>query len=141
MSQSSIFYPVFAQVMLTFLVLTMMAVKRMRSLRDGELKIKDIALGQSNWPEEVTKVSNNFRNQFELPMLFYVVSVFSFMLQKSTGVFLLLAWGFVISRMWHSYIHITNNYVPKRAYIYFIGCIILFAMWVILCAQLLYEGF
>lgn len=141
MSQTSIFYPVFAQAMLTFGLLTYMGVKRLRAVRDGEVKIKNIALRQPNWPDHVTQVSNNFHNQFELPLLFYVVSIFGFMLQEISGIFLLLAWGFVVSRMGHSYVHLTSNHVPKRTYIYFLGCLIVFTMWAILGAVLIYEGF
>ena len=141
MSQSSIFYPVFAQVILTFVILTYMGVKRLRSLRDGEIKIKDIALREQNWPAHVTKVANNFHNQFELPPLFYLACVFAFLLNNVSGIILLLAWGFVAARVGHSYVHVTSNHVPKRAYVYFLGCIILFAMWLILFAQLVYEGF
>lgn len=140
MSQTSIFYPVFAQVLLTFILLTNMAVKRMRALKDGEVKISDIALREPNWPGHVTQASNNFLNQFELPLLFYVACIFAFMLQKVSGIFLLLACGFVVARIGHSYVHVTSNYVPKRAYIYFVGALVLFAMWITLFAQLLYEG-
>ena len=141
MSSQAIFYPVFAQVVLTFILLSYMAVKRLRALRDGELKIKDIALREPNWPADVTKVANNFHNQFELPPLFYLACVFAFLLHNVSGIILMLAWGFVASRVGHSYVHLTSNNVPKRAYVYFLGCIILFAMWLVLFAQLIYQGF
>ena len=140
MSQSSIFYPVFAQAMLTFVVAFIMGVKRIRSLKRGELKIRDIALKQPNWTENVTKVSNNYHNQFEIPVLFFVVTIFSFIAQKSTGVFIGLAWAFVLSRIVHSYIHIGTNHVPTRANAFFVGVIILFVMWVILGAQMIMAG-
>ena len=63
---------VFVQVALTFALMIWMMSARTGSLKRGEVKIRDIALGEPGWTEGTTKVGNCVRNQFELPMLFYV---------------------------------------------------------------------
>ena len=140
MSQSSVFYPVFAQVFLTLLVMTYMAVKRIGAIRRGEVKMRDIALGEPNWPASVTQVANSFHNQFELPVLFYIACIIAFATKTVTAIFIFLAWGFVAARIGHAYVHLTSNYVPKRAYVYFLGCIVLFMMWLILFVLMLVGG-
>jgi hypothetical protein len=65
--------PVFVQVGLTFALLFAMATARTQAIRAGETKLKDIALRQPNWPEHPTQIANCFSNQFELPVLFYVL--------------------------------------------------------------------
>ncbi len=137
MNALNIFYPVFAQVMLTFLVMTLMGVKRVSAVKKGEVKIRDIALGEPNWPTDITQVANNYHNQFQLPVLFYTACVFAYVSGSVSGILLALAWGFVATRLVHSYVHVTSNHVPKRANVFFIGCGVLFAMWLVLFVQIL----
>lgn len=131
MSQNLILLPVCAQVLLTFIVAVTMAVRRQRALKAGT-RFKDIALGQDVWPEDATKAANNFRNQFETPVLFYVACAFAMLTRSVDVLFLALAWVWVASRAIHAFIHLGGNDVGKRAMIYGIGMLILMVMWVLL---------
>ena len=62
--------PVFVQIGLTFALLIGMVFARRKALVSGETKIRDIALGEPNWPKGATQAANCYRNQFELPVLF-----------------------------------------------------------------------
>jgi hypothetical protein len=73
MSVQAVLLPVFVLVGLTFGLLLWMAGARREALVGGEAKIKDIALGQPNWPARATQIGNCFSNQFEMPLLFYVL--------------------------------------------------------------------
>ena len=73
MSVQMVLLPVFVLVGLTFALLLWMAGARRRALVGGQTKIRDIALGQPNWPIRATQIGNCYRNQFELPLLFYVL--------------------------------------------------------------------
>lgn len=73
MSVQMVLLPVFIQVALTFALLIWMALARRETLVSGETKIRDIALGEPNWPKRATQIANCFANQFELPVLFYVL--------------------------------------------------------------------
>ena len=73
MSVQMVLLPVFVLVGLTFFLLLWMATVRTRALKSRETSLKDIALRQPNWPEKATQVANCFSNQFEIPVLFYVL--------------------------------------------------------------------
>jgi hypothetical protein len=63
MSAQMVLLPVFVLVGLTFALLLWMASARTRALTGREVSIKDIALGQPNWPARATQIGNSFRNQ------------------------------------------------------------------------------
>jgi len=120
---------VFVQVALTFALLIWMGTARVGSLKRGEVKIRDIALGESGWRAETTKVANCFHNQLELPMLFYVLVALALILRKADLILAVLAWLFVLTRLVHAYIQTTSNNVPRRSQAFFVGAIILMVMW------------
>ena len=129
--------PVFAQVALTFALLLWMAFARTGSVRRGETKIRDIALGQLAWPEQATKVSNCFNSQFQLPLLFYVLVILAWITRQADLLFVVMAWTFVILRLAHAYIHTTSNHVPTRFNVFAVGTIVLLVMWIIFAVRIL----
>jgi hypothetical protein len=70
MSVQTVLLPVFVLVGLAFALLLWMAGMRRQALVTGETKMRDIALGQPNWPERAIQIGNCYRNQFEVPVLF-----------------------------------------------------------------------
>ena len=136
MSDVRLLYPVFVQIALTFVLLVAMGRARARSARRGEVKIKDIALGQRAWPDRVTQISNAFHNQLELPVLFYVLVAFVIITRTADTVLLLMAWAFVALRLVHAWIHVTHNNVIRRFYVYIAGGVVLIAMWVVFAVRI-----
>jgi hypothetical protein len=126
---TAVLLPVFVQVALTFVLLIWMGVLRVRSLREGKLCIADIALGERNWPPAAMQAQNSFHNQFELPLLFYVLIVLALITQRATLPLIVLSWMFVMSRTVHALIHVTGNDVPRRFWAYVVGMTLLIAMW------------
>ncbi len=137
MSDVRLLYPVFVQIALTFVLLLAMGRARARSARLGEVKIKDIALGQRAWPERVTQISNAFHNQLELPVLFYVLVGFVIITRTADTVLLLLAWAFVALRLVHAWIHVTHNNVIRRFYVYIAGAVVLMVMWAVFAVRII----
>lgn len=137
MSIRVILLPIIVQVALTLVLLFWMGLARVRALRRGETRIPAIALGQPNWPDRVQQISNCFANQFQLPVLFYVLTVLAVMTRHADVLFVALASAFVAARLAHAYIHTTSNNVPRRFYAFAIGGIILTVMWVILAVRVL----
>ena len=90
--------PVFVLVGLTFALLLGMATARTRALASGETSFKDIALGQQNWPARATQIGNCFSNQFELPVLFYVLIALALPLRHADLFIVLMSWVFVVTR-------------------------------------------
>src|SRR3569623_517376 len=120
---------VFVQVFLTFVLLISMAVSRIGSIKRGEVRRRDMALGEPVWKGRTTQIANAFHNQLELPMLFYAVVAFAMILRKADLIFAILAWLFVLTRLVHAAIHTSSNNVLRRAQIFFLGAIILMVMW------------
>ena len=138
MSVASILLPVFVQVALTFILLMRLGSGRLRTLSAGKTKVRDIALGESNWPSDVTQVGNCFNNQFQLPMLFYVLVVLALVLHKADLLFVIMSWIFVISRIVHAGVHITSNNVNQLFAAYTVGMVVLLLMWAIFAVRILF---
>jgi hypothetical protein len=121
--------PVFVLVGLTFVLLLWMTTARTRALTSREIKLRDIALGQQNWPERATQIGNCFSNQFELPVLFYILIAVALPLRHADLVIVLLSWVFVVTRFAHAGIFVTSNNVQQRSLAWFAGVLVLLAMW------------
>ena len=130
MTVQMILLPVFVQVALTFAMLFWMASARTRSVKAGETKIRDIALGQSAWPTRAQQISNNYASQFQIPLLFYVVVILALFTRTADLIFVVLSWLFVLARIAHTYVHATSNHVPTRFNVFAVGVFVLLAMWV-----------
>jgi hypothetical protein len=130
-SITAILLPVYVQVALTFILLLWMGSSRLGSLRAGEVKVKDVALGERNWPSRILQVQNAYHNQFELPVLFYVLVTLALFTRKADMLFVVMSWMFVTSRLVHAAIHTTSNKVALRFQAFVVGVLILAAMWVI----------
>lgn len=129
--------PLFVQVGLTFFLMCLMGYRRMGTIRRGEVRIPDIALGEKTWPKSAQQASNAFSNQFELPVLFYVLTALSIYTQKADFLFVILAWVFVVLRMVHAYIHCTSNRLPLRMQVFTFGALVLMIMWIIYALRIL----
>jgi hypothetical protein len=129
--------PVFVQVGLTFALLIGMALARRRSLVSGETKIRDVALGEPNWPKSTTQIANCYRNQFELPVLFYALIALALPLRHADLFIVLMSWVFVVTRFAHAGIFVTSNNVQQRSLAWFAGVLVLFAMWIYFALRML----
>jgi hypothetical protein len=140
MGAASVLAPVFAQVALTLGLMFWMGQLRIGAVRSGAVRIGDIALGQQNWPQQATQVGNAYRSQFELPVLFYLVSVLSLFTARASVLLVVLAWLFVVSRLLHALIHVTTNNVSRRFFLFLAGAVILTLMWVVYGVDLYFGG-
>ena len=129
MTVQMVLLPVFVQVALTFAMLFWMASVRTRSVKAGETKIRDIALGQSAWPTRAQQISNNYASQFQIPLLFYVVVLWAWYTKQADLIFVVLSWLFVLARIAHTYVHATSNHVPTRFNVFAVGVFVLLNMW------------
>ena len=137
MTVQAVLLPLFVQVLLMLGLLYWMAYLRTGAFRRGEVRAADIALGQPNWPAHMTQVANAFRNQFELPVLFFVLVILAWITRKADLLFVILSWVFVLSRLAHAYVHVTTNQVSPRGLIYGIGGLVLTIMWIIFMLRIL----
>lgn len=122
--------PAFIHVALVYVVAFRMGAAKQRGIRAG-VKLADVALDNSRWPEETRKISNNYSNQFELPVLFYAILPLLLMLVKVDRIQLALAWVFVAGRILHSIVHTGSNDIPRRgaAFLVSFGAVALMWLW------------
>lgn len=133
----ALIYPVLVQILLTFVVLVATGRARVRSLMAGRVKMGDVATNSAAFPEDVRRIGNNYANQFETPVLFYVLVGIAIFIRATDIVMVLLAWAFVVTRLAHAYVHLTSNHVPTRFRIFVAGFLVLLAMWILIVIRLL----
>src|SRR5437868_15409937 len=137
MSVQMVLLPVFVQIGLTFALLLWMVSARTRALQGREVSLKDIALGQPNWPTRATQIGNCFKNQFELPLLFYTLIALALPLRHADLVIVLLSWVFVVTRFAHAGIFVTSNDLNQRSLAWFASALVLFVMWLYFALRIL----
>jgi hypothetical protein len=137
MLADAILAPVFVQVALTFALMFWMGGLRYGSVARRETRLSDVALGQPNWPPHITQVGNCYENQFQLPVLFYVVVIIALVLRKADLLFVILSWVFVVLRIVHAAIHCTSNNMLYRFQVFAAGALVLLALWIIVAFRVL----
>ncbi|MBD2096560.1 MAPEG family protein [Trichocoleus sp. FACHB-591] len=131
MTQTAIFNPFFATMFLTLLVWVYMYVRRISFINSQKLRPKELAapgvLAQIS-PPSVSSPSDNLKNLFEIPVLFYALVLYLFVTQQVDAVYLNAAWIFVGFRVLHSIVHCTFNLIMLRFYLYLFSTL---AVWFI----------
>jgi hypothetical protein len=129
MAQTAIFGPFFATMLLTLLVWVYMYIRRIRFITKNNIDPKDLAvpsaLAQLS-PAAVSNPSDNLKNLFEIPVLFYALALYLFVTGQVDVTYVSAAWIFVAFRALHSAVHCTLNLVMLRFYLYLIATL---AVW------------
>jgi hypothetical protein len=133
----AVLLPLFVEVALTLGLLFWLGPHRVGAIRQGRVKPENVALGQKVWPERVVQIGNAFDNQFQLPVLFYVVTILAISAHKADVVFVVLAWLFVLSRIVHAVILTGSNIMLPRFLAYLAGAAALTVMWVVFAIEVL----
>jgi hypothetical protein len=138
MVDARIFAPAFAMVALTFAVWWRMFFSRIGQMKRERIHPQAVATSaQAGARLTDSRAADNFRNLFELPVLFYAALFVAALTGLVTPVSLALAWAFVVLRIVHSAIHCSYNKVMHRFYAYVAGGLVLFALWAWLGLRLL----
>ena len=124
------------QVLLTLAILVMMGRERVPRVMSGEIPMADIAVDRAAYPLRARLLSNNFDNQFQLPVLFYVAALLVLWTGGVGWVELILAWLFVALRYVHAAIHVTSNAMLQRFAVYTAGLAVLGILWLVLVLRL-----
>lgn len=134
----AIFLPAVAMVALTIVVTFRMFFERVRQMRDERIHFSEIPSGtQLAARLRDTRASDNYKNLFEAPVLFYLALVVAFCIGHATTAVLALAWAYVATRCLHSWIHCTYNRVKHRFYVFLASNVVLWALWIVLAIALL----
>jgi hypothetical protein len=131
-----IFWPVAVMVLATLLIYVRLIKVKIRELKAGRVDMERRGIHEDAWGESVMLINNNIRNQFELPVLFYVVCLVLWALEAVGILALVAAWLFVLSRIAHAWVHLTSNYIPNRRRFFTVGWWILVFMVLLVIWQL-----
>lgn len=124
-------YPMAALAGLTFLMMFLLLLLRVKSVRTRKISPRYFKLNKGGeLPDNVLVVEQNYNNLLELPVLFYTVCIIAMLLNQSLDYFVVHAWGYVALRFIHSYIHITYNHIIHRLFVFALSCAVLISMWV-----------
>jgi hypothetical protein len=141
MAQTAIFGPFFATMLLTLIVWVYMYVRRIAFIRGTALDPKELAVPgrlAAVSPAAVSNPSDNLKNLFEIPVLFYALVLYLFATGNVDATYVRAGWVFVAFRALHSAVHCTFNLVMLRFYLYLVASL---AVWFMLArATLAYLG-
>jgi hypothetical protein len=135
MSTQAVLLPLLVQVALTFALGFWMAALRVKAVRTREVRPRDVALREPNWPKPLLQIQNAFHNQLELPVLFYLLTILVLLTKTADLVFVVLAWVYVALRLVHAWIHVTHNRLPRRGMVFITSSVVLCAMWIVFAVR------
>ena len=122
-------YPLFSLVLLHFMVALRLLTFRLR-----------LGFSKNPSPHVISRedhASKNFKNLFEMPMLFHSAMLLAAFSQVNAPLAVTFAWVYVAARVCHSIVHCTINFVPIRFAFFQLSMISLAVIWVTLALNLL----
>jgi hypothetical protein len=131
MAQQSIFGPFFATMFLTLIVWAYMYVRRIHFINNAKISPNDLAapgaLARLS-PAAISNPSDNLKNLFEMPVLFYALTLYLFVTNQVDAACVYAGWVFAAFRALHSGVHCTFNLILLRFCLYAVSTV---ALWFI----------
>jgi hypothetical protein len=129
-NQTAIFLPFVGTMLLTIVVWSYMYARRIPFILRNNLTPQQLTPAELARlsPSEVANPSDNLKNLFELPTIFYATVLYLYVAQQVDGLYLVAAWLFFAFRVLHSAVHCTFNFVPLRFWLYAISALALWFM-------------
>lgn len=124
MPQTAIFGPFFAMIFLTLLVWIYMYVRRIHFIEANKIDPQELASPDALVrlsPPAVNNPSDNLKNLFEIPVIFYALALYLFVMKEVDVAYVAAAWIFVVFRLLHSAVHCTFNLIMLRFWLYIIA--------------------
>jgi len=130
MEKTLILYPAVFQIVLTFILYVKNYLDNTKATKNRSVNFGFFKAYHGDIPEYIAVSRQTLKNQFELPILFYLLISLIITFDVVTMVDIALAWVFVVSRYIHCFIRLTSNYVPRRAMLFMIGLLTLIISWI-----------
>jgi hypothetical protein len=130
MDQAAIFQPFIATMILTMVVWAYMYGRRLPFIFSNGLDAKQMTpleLARLS-PPQVSNPSDNLKNLFELPTLFYAIVLYLYATNQVDTAQVGAAWVFFLFRAMHSAVHCTFNFIPLRFVLYVVSAAALWFM-------------
>jgi len=137
--QTAIILPAIALVLLTAIVWVRLYIDRIGEIRQRRIDPQSLATSASAGQAlQRVQASDNFKNLFEVPVLFYALCAVLASAQDVSTFFVAGAWVYVALRYVHSFIHLTYNRVMHRFTVYVLSTVLLYMLWGVLAVQVLF---
>jgi hypothetical protein len=134
-TSTAILWPVFVQAFATIALYVAMSRVRVAAVVAGKVEAKAFKY-MDNEPEELRNYTRALANQFESPVLFYAACIIAFVTGTANIYLVVLAWGYAISKLVHTYVHATANRLKQRRPAFIVAFGLLTLMWIVLAVSL-----
>jgi hypothetical protein len=128
MNNNAILLPVVLQIVLAVETYLSLGWTRARAMKARAVDAHAAKLDDTVWPDRVRAINNNVKNQFEVPVMFYVLAVILWQMGAAGPLAQTFAWLFVASRVVHTMIHTGRNNVTWRFAAFSFGLVMVLAM-------------
>jgi hypothetical protein len=131
MSNDLILQPMVGMMVLTAVVWFVLYAMRIPAMKKAGVPVQTYTTPDKTLellPDAVNYPANNFKNLFELPVLFYGLCLFLFVTGSVDKAYVIAAWLFFGFRVLHSVVHCTSNIVMLRFYLYLAAALALWFM-------------
>lgn len=126
--------PMLIQMGLTLLVLYALAYGRLTSIKKAGGVGKLVKAG--GFKPKIVNRGDNFKNQFELPVIFYGLCLLFIVTDTQNEIIIWSAWIFVVARILHAAVQLTNNIIfPNRFLAFFVSALALTVMFIVALLQ------
>ena len=135
MQSTLILWPMVLLALATLYLYIPMSKARIKSVKDGKVKAAVYRLNQGE-PEESLRFSRAIANQYETPTLFYAVCIAAYVTSNASIVMIVLAWGYALLKIAHSYVHTSTNNLRHRRPIFMMSFLVLIFLWLVFAVHL-----
>ena len=137
----AILLPPTALAFLTVFVFVRLYIDRIAEMRSRRIHPQQVATSkQMSETMQNVQSADHFRNLFEVPVLFYALCSFIAITRMTTLLLLACAWGYVVLRAMHAYVHLSHNKVVRRFQTFVASTIVLYVMWGVFAVRLVMSG-
>lgn len=110
-----IIYPAIAMFLLTSFLVFKLGLTRFAAIKRGEVSMKYYrSYNEGQEPQRLHILTRHIHNHFEVPPLFYVGVILTYITDSVGLVSVVAAWLYVALRLVHSFVHLGNNNVSLR---------------------------
>jgi hypothetical protein len=127
MNSSLIYWPILAQLAIPIWILLLNGKRKKADVSTGKLN-PNSPIDNKAWSLPVVLTSNALANQFQLPIIFYVLCFILADIGAVNGLVLGVCWVFVVTRWVHVYVHVMSNHVPSRRSAFITGTLALLVL-------------
>lgn len=137
MENHLIYWPVLAQILIPLVVIILNGKRKSADVKSGDFDREKAAMDNEAWGRATVLTSKNLANQFQFPVIFYVLCILLASLGAVDKIVLSIAWLFVAARYVHAYVHITSNYIPVRLNAFIVSVVLLIGLFGLTIAALM----